>query len=392
MLRKLKLIGFEFKNSIFNIKVLTIVIVLPLLAVILFNFAFKGFVSQGPILKIGLVDNENSPTSSYLIEQLLKDEDITSLINFKKIDDKNSISKIEKGELNGVLIIPKDFTDSLINMKNTPIELIYNKNDVLISYALNAVAESFSLYIEEVQKSISANYYTSSNIDELKEDTQKINTNISLIMIGEVFNRKIGIIKNELEDIPTTSSGIYFLVMVEILILSYVSLYFTYKFMKEKDINRKIQTLGFKRGEIKLIKIISYLIFINIQILTIFSPIYYFLSGNIVFKNILYLNIISLVLFSLWFLLSSFTQKPEKFILISTLIIIFSNLLGGTLFPLALMTYNLKTLSQLTLNYWFGIEFLHIITGNTNMYIIAAFLIVAVVFFLISMRGDALDA
>jgi len=162
--------------------------------------------------------------------------------------------------------------------------------------------------------------------------------------------------------------------------------------MKEKDINRKIQTLGFKRGEIKLIKIISYLIFINIQILTIFSPIYYFLSGNIVFKNILYLNIISLVLFSLWFLLSSFTQKPEKFILISTLIIIFSNLLGGTLFPLALMTYNLKTLSQLTLNYWFGIEFLHIITGNTNMYIIAAFLIVAVVFFLISMRGDALDA
>src|SRR6056297_2525719 len=173
MLRKLKLIGFELKNNIFNIKVLTIVIVLPLLAVVLFNFAFKDFVSQGPIFKLGLVDNENSPTSSYLIEQLLQDEDITSLINFKKIDDKNSISKIEKGELNGVLIIPKDFTDSLINMKNTPIELIYNENDVLISYALNTVADSFSLYIEEVQKSISANYYTTSKIDELKEDTQK---------------------------------------------------------------------------------------------------------------------------------------------------------------------------------------------------------------------------
>jgi len=180
--------------------------------------------------------------------------------------------------------------------------------------------------------------------------------------------------------------------MVEILILSYVSLYFTYKFMKEKDINRKIQTLGFKRGEIKVIKIISYLILINIQILTIFNPIYYFLSGNILLKNILYLNIISLFLFSLWFFLSSFTQKPEKFILISTLIIVFNNLLGGTLFPLQLMTYKLKILSQFTLNYWFGIEFLHIITGNTNMYILVTFLIVPIVFFLISMRGDALDA
>ena len=392
MLRKLKLIGFELKNSIFNIKVLTIVIVLPLLVVVLFNFAFKDFVSKEPILKLGIVDNENSATSNYLIEELLKDQDITSLISFKKVDDKNSISKVKKGELNGVLKIPKDFTDSLINMKNTPIEIIYNENDVLISYALNTVADSFSLYIEEVQKSISANYYTTSKIDELKEDTQKINNNISLIMISEVFNRKMGIIKNELQNIPTTSSGIYFLVMVEILILSYVSLYFTYKFMKEKDINRKIQTLGFKRGEIKVIKIISYLILINIQILTIFNPIYYFLSGNILFKNILYLNIISLFLFSLWFFLSSFTQKPEKFILISTLIIVFNNLLGGTLFPLQLMTYKLKILSQFTLNYWFGIEFLHIITGNTNMYILVTFLIVPIVFFLISMRGDALDA
>jgi len=392
MIRKLKLIGFELKNSIFNIKVLTIVIVLPLLVVVLFNFAFKDFVSKEPILKLGIVDNENSATSNYLIEELLKDQDITSLISFKKVDDKNSISKVKKGELNGVLKIPKDFTDSLINMKNTPIEIIYNENDVLISYALNTVADSFSLYIEEVQKSISANYYTTSKIDELKEDTQKINNNISLIMISEVFNRKMGIIKNELQNIPTTSSGIYFLVMVEILILSYVSLYFTYKFMKEKDINRKIQTLGFKRGEIKVIKIISYLTLINIQILTIFNPIYYFLSGNILFKNILYLNIISLFLFSLWFFLSSFTQKPEKFILISTLIIVFNNLLGGTLFPLQLMTYKLKILSQFTLNYWFGIEFLHIITGNTNMYILLTFLIVPIVFFLISMRGDALDA
>jgi len=392
MIRKLKLIGFELKNSIFNIKVLTIVIVLPLLVVVLFNFAFKDFVSKEPILKLGIVDNENSATSNYLIEELLKDQDITSLISFKKVDDKNSISKVKKGELNGVLKIPKDFTDSLINMKNTPIEIIYNENDVLISYALNTVADSFSLYIEEVQKSISANYYTTSKIDELKEDTQKINNNISLIMISEVFNRKMGIIKNELQNIPTTSSRIYFLVMVEILILSYVSLYFTYKFMKEKDINRKIQTLGFKRGEIKVIKIISYLILINIQILTIFNPIYYFLSGNILFKNILYLNIISLFLFSLWFFLSSFTQKPEKFILISTLIIVFNNLLGGTLFPLQLMTYKLKILSQFTLNYWFGIEFLHIITGNTNMYILVTFLIVPIVFFLISMRGDALDA
>src|SRR6056297_36901 len=392
MIRKLKLIGFELKNSIFNIKVLTIVIVLPLLVVVLFNFAFKDFVSKEPILKLGIVDNENSATSNYLIEELLKDQDITSLISFKKVDDKNSISKVKKGELNGVLKIPKDFTDSLINMKNTPIEIIYNENDVLISYAVNTVADSFSLYIEEVQKSISANYYTTSKIDELKEDTQKINKNISLIMISEVFNRKMGIIKNELQNIPTTSSRIYFLVMVEILILSYVSLYFTYKFMKEKDINRKIQTLGFKRGEIKVIKIISYLTLINIQILTIFNPIYYFLSGNILFKNILYLNIISLFLFSLWFFLSSFTQKPEKFILISTLIIVFNNLLGGTLFPLQLMTYKLKILSQFTLNYWFGIEFLHIITGNTNMYILVTFLIVPIVFFLISMRGDALDA
>ncbi len=392
MLRKLKLIGFELKNSILNIKVLTIVIVLPLLAVVLFNFAFKDFVSQGPIFKLGLVDNENSPTSSYLIEQLLQDEDITSLINFEKIDDKNSISKIERGELNGVFKIPENFTDSLINMKNTPIEIIYNKNDVLISYALNAVADSFSLYIEEVQRSISATYYATSEIEELKENTQKINNNISLIMIGEVFNRKMGIIKSELEDIPTTSSGIYFLVMIEILILSYVSLYFTYKFMKEKHLNRKIQTLGLKRGEIKLIKLLSYLILINIQILIIFIPIYYFLTGDITLKHILYLNLISFILFSLWFLLSSFIKKPENFILISTLIIVFNNLLGGTLFPLVLMPYNLKILSQFTFNYWFGVEFLHMITGNINIYILLAFLIVPILFLLISMRGDALDA
>ncbi|HCX04369.1 MAG TPA: hypothetical protein DHM42_07765, partial [Clostridiales bacterium] len=125
MLKKLKLMGFELKNSILNIKILMIVIVLPLLTVVLFNFAFSSLIDQGPLFDVGLVDKEKTPTSTYLIQEILKDDDITSLINFVQVKEEQSLEKVQSGELKGVFIIPENFTDNLIKMKNTPMELIY---------------------------------------------------------------------------------------------------------------------------------------------------------------------------------------------------------------------------------------------------------------------------
>ena len=219
--------GFELKNSILNIKILMIVIVLPLLTVVLFNFAFSSLIDQGPLFDVGLVDKEKTPTSTYLIQEILKDDDITSLINFVQVKEEQSLEKVQSGELKGVFIIPENFTDNLIKMKNTPMELIYKENDIVVAYAVNGISDSFSRYIQEVQKSISATYYTTSKFENLKDHTQKINNSISFIMISEIFNRKNGIIQNQLENIPTTTSGVYFLVMVELLIISFISLYFT---------------------------------------------------------------------------------------------------------------------------------------------------------------------
>jgi ABC-type multidrug transport system permease subunit len=392
MLKKLKLMGFELKNSILNIKILMIVIVLPLLTVVLFNFAFSSLIDQGPLFDVGLVDKEKTPTSTYLIQEILKDDDITSLINFVQVKEEQSLEKVQSGELKGVFIIPENFTDNLIKMKNTPMELIYKENDIMVAYAVNGISDSFSRYIQEVQKSISATYYTTSKFENLKDHTQKINNSISFIMISEIFNRKNGIIQNQLENIPTTTSGVYFLVMVELLIISFISLYFTYNYKKEKLLNKKIQTVGFKKYEIKILKMASYIVFINIQIAIIFVPIFYYLTEGISLKYILFLNLISLFLFSLWFLISSLIKKENIFISISTLIIVTSNLFGGTLFPLVLMPYNLQVVSKMTPNYWLGREFLYLITGNVNIINIGIIIFLTTAFLYLSMKGDGIDA
>lgn len=387
-----KLVIFELKRNLLNSKNIAILIVLPLLVVVLFNFAFKDLVEDKPIMNLGLVDEENSSTSRYLIEQLLEDEDISKLINIETIDKNNEVEKISNKEYNAVLKIPANFTSNLINMKNTPIEIIYNKNDSITSYSLEIVTKSFSQYIEEVQKHISTTYYTTKEIENLNKNTEKINNNISLIMIGEVFNRKMGILKKELIDIPSTSSVDYLIIMIEILILSFTSLFFTYKYREENKINNKLKTMGIKGLKIKILKVTSYMILINLQIILIFAILFYYLTGTFLITQILFLNLIVLFLFGMWFLISSFIRKKENFILTGSLIIIFSNLFGGTLLPIALMTYRLKSLSKLTINYWFGKELLFLTSGNQSTYIFVITAILALIFLFLSEKGDELNA
>ena len=387
-----KLIVFELKKNLFNSKNIAVLIVLPLLVVVLFNFAFKDLVDDKPIIKIGLIDEENTSTSRYLVEQLLKDEDISNLINIETVEGNKEIEKIKNKEYNGIFKIPVNFTSNLINMKNTPIEIIYNKNDPLTSYALDVVTDSFSLYIEEVQKHISSTYYTTKELNNLNQYTEKINNNISLIMIGEVFNRKLGLLKNELEDIPSTSSPAYLIIMIEILILSFTTLFFIYKYKEEKKINDKLKTIGIKSWRIKILKTISYMILINLQIVLVYIPIFYYLTKTFEIEKIIFLNLIVFFMLGMWFFISSLIKKSENFILLGSLIIIFSNLFGGTLFPIVLMTYRLKFLSKFTINYWFGKEFLLLSNENADYSILLITAILALAFYFLSERGDELNA
>jgi hypothetical protein len=387
-----KLILFELRKNLLNFKNIFLLIVLPLIVVVLFNFAFNNLVEDESIVNIGLIDEEDTSTSRYLIEQLLEDKDISNLINFQPITEKDYIKKVKNKEYNAVLIIPENFTSNLISMKNTPIEIIYNKDDTLTSYALDIVSGSFSTYIEEVQKHISSTYYSTEGNEKLSRYTEKINNNISFIMIGEVFGRKNGIIRRELEEVNSTSSPAYFIIMIEILILSFITLYFSYKYREEKNIIEKLKSSGMKGWKIKILKTLSYMILINLQIFLVFIPLFYFLTDKLDFKMILFINLSVLFLIGLWFFVSSFIEKTHNFILTGSLIIIFSNLFGGTLFPLVLMTYRLKTLSKFTLNYWFGRKLLIIHNGGFDWAIFTATLVGAITFYYLSEKGDELNA
>lgn len=392
MKKGLSLIKFELKTNILNLKIIFLIIVLPLLAVILFNFAFKNLVGDEAIIKIGIVDEEDSLTSNYLKEEITKDEDYLSLISFEYIEKKDSLERVKENNLNAVLVIPENFTSNLINMKNDPIEIIYNKEDILTSYIIQEMLSSFSTYIEEVQKSLTGTYRTVSSLENLKENKEEINNKLSYIMIAEVFNRKNKINYIEIEDIATTSSNLYILIMIEILLLSYISLFFTNKFRKEKLINTRLETLGLSKFKVKILKIFSYLILANIQVFLVFFPFFYYITKSLNIIYILFLNLVILLMFSFWFGISSFILDNKNFILTGTLIIMFSNILGGTIFPIFLMPYNLKLISKFTINYWIGKEFLNLTKGNLDIITFSLIIISTGILFFISSKGEVLDA
>jgi ABC-2 type transport system permease protein len=114
----------EFIHIIRDPRSLTIIIIMPIIMILMFGYAFNSDLKN---VKLGILDYSRSPQSRKYIEKF------TCTEYFKIQQYCNSLAEIEIGiknrEIQVALVIPRDFAQSLQTRFTTPIQAIIDGSD-----------------------------------------------------------------------------------------------------------------------------------------------------------------------------------------------------------------------------------------------------------------------
>jgi ABC-2 type transport system permease protein len=152
-------------------KALMVLLLMPALIMLILGTALAGaFTSETAVGKfpLAVVNKDDGQMSLYLINMVFKGEMSKQFDTF--IVDENEANEMLKNKtVPSVVIIPKDFSKNIDNLKDVKIEVKSNVDDKLKSGIVESVVQGFSKQLSLVYKSA----------DALKDISQKYNTSPS---------------------------------------------------------------------------------------------------------------------------------------------------------------------------------------------------------------------
>lgn len=109
---------------------LVMMIIMPLLLLGMFGFIYPNTTSLPQNLPVAFVDLSNSPDSASFIAQLQAANNNSVNMNFRTVDSVDDArTMINRGEINGAIIIPADFAASAATGKTANVTVLYDNSN-----------------------------------------------------------------------------------------------------------------------------------------------------------------------------------------------------------------------------------------------------------------------
>jgi ABC-2 type transport system permease protein len=307
-------------------------------------------------MHVGIVDDENSLLSQMLIENFKSNKEFTSLFIIETGTETTLMDLFHQNELSAIVMIPSDFTNSLLRFENTPLEIILNSNYPLQNTVLENIMASYSTYIKAVDVGIYSLYQGLKTTDLDQSTLTDINEKFSVNMVvtalgrGELFDHQ------PINTFPSATSQIYFMFAGLILL----TLFMTTK--STSYLSTEIRNGTFSRfqvtGQSPLLLSISKMLVHLLQMSFVLLPIIIIFSSLLDIKFSIMMQLIALLLLSSFTLFMFFMNiglllhKLELGTMFSSLMTFILGIIGGQFLPIQLMPKFIQDLSSYTPNYW----------------------------------------
>ena len=142
-----------------DVKLVALILLLPVICITFFSAVLSGYIEKGSFVepfKIGIIDEEDSKETRMLIDQL---EEIDILEKVIKINAQDQEKYIKDNMVAAIIIIPENFSKSLVEGKNYPVTVIGNRNIPLESYIARNIVVSAAKMVSANQAGINTIFY-----------------------------------------------------------------------------------------------------------------------------------------------------------------------------------------------------------------------------------------
>ncbi|KGP90401.1 hypothetical protein N780_05340 [Pontibacillus chungwhensis BH030062] len=130
------------------------------LAIILIAFLSiqSFFQDEEKQIQAAIVDHDQTFETKSLVNQLSEEERMKRALRLEPMTTKEALKAFERGDIAGIMTIPKGFTKSLRVGENEPITVMTNQDKPLDSTMLTVLLESGAKYISASQSAVNAVY------------------------------------------------------------------------------------------------------------------------------------------------------------------------------------------------------------------------------------------
>ncbi len=358
MFKILLLSFYDFKRKWGKPGVIAIYLLMPVVISTIVFFAFGKSDAKPEIkVKIVIVNHEKSGFFSNFLKSFFSNEKTEKYISVEFKDLKTAHQLLLKNKIDFIIVIPEGFTKNLINMKET--EISYYKNP--LKTVSPKIAEEFLKTLKDLINYLI--FYFREEINEIKIRVKKkepLNKIVDSSLISKIENKIKNLIslkdeiKIKVKERKRKGKKLNFFLFIYPALSFFFLLFFAQSAVivsvgeKKSSFYKRLLISNFSPTCYTISKIISISLFIS-GIEGLFF-LFGYLLFNINFPNILilfvFIFISSLLLSSLFYLFSFFTDNEKTYSLFTTTIIMFSGIFGGSFLPVELFPKTLKAISK----------------------------------------------
>ena len=281
-------------------------------------------------IRLGVAKEDTSAYASLLMEYFSQNKEFTKYVHIEEAERTVLEEGLRLGKLDGYLVIPKDFAQSMLVMENLPMEAVVSLKSPIKSLILGNTMSAYSTYIEAVEANCMALYEYMEECGFPYEERMAANTEISMELIFTALGKnaffRTRVLEQE-ETIPLETqyllNGIYFL-----LVFFFLSIGIRMNELKQGALLIRLKSTGIGTGHVLCAVVLPYVLFIaTISCVLCFG--YDVWNPGAVVK----------VFFSLLLWLCVFAgvgtmiKNKQELLLVCSLLIVLAAIFGGAILP-----------------------------------------------------------
>ncbi len=383
----------DIKITVRDRPALGILLFMPMVLILILGTALGGGSPDIERIDIVIVNQDQGKIGEQITDGFVESKELKKLFKTHLWDDSSKArQEVEKGELAGLLIIPKNFSEKIEAAKSTKLEIFTDPGQ-------DIPAAIFRSVVNSIATSISAASITAqTSIDVLSDSKMVTDDKVFSKYINEAINEAskedalstIGIKEAESETKRTITSTDYYSAGMIVMFLLFGAMFGAFSFIGERTdwtLPRLLTTPANKSSIVggKMLGIF-FIGLVQFIILFIFTQLLGAHWGNSILGVILLALGTILSTTGLSILFSAIAKNRRAIGAIAPLVINIMAIAGGSMLPVEIFPSWLKPVHYFTVNGWAIDGFLELMEGANITKILpntAALLGMGILFFLI---------
>lgn len=310
---------------------------------------------NGPAVRIGIVDEDNTEYSALLVTYFDENEVFSSYMSVVRGSEEEVAQKFQKGEVDLYVVIPSGFTENLIHIENMPIKAVINSSDKTKSVLFRNLLESYSDYIVSTEINCQALYEIMKQEGFSKERVNDTNVRISYDLVFNALGKDSFFERNEIERFDGISLINYFVYSALILIILYGGLLTGLSFLRERmgQADRRLKSAGVSGTRIFLSKYLAFSIcYIVLMLLCVVIMV---VCGELELpvKAVFFMVAGILASNAVFMLISLKISSVSGYMVLCNMLILLTTIAGGGIIPIMYMPDAMVSVAHFTPTYWF---------------------------------------